>query len=118
MKTSMSKIITLLLFASLLLGCNKEYPAPEGTLKVIVDIHQEYKQNAVIKVKPIENTNITLHNLKVGNNKEVAVELNVGNYEVSLSSYKSNSTAQDFFVNTQHVQIRQGQTTKITFKEE
>lgn len=118
MKASVSKIVILLLFSSLLLGCDKEYPAPEGTLKVIVDIPQEYKQNAVIKVKSIENVNITLYNVKVGNNKEIKVELNIGNYEVSLSSYKSDPATQDFFIKTQHVQIRQGQTTEITLREE
>lgn len=118
MKLSVSKIIILLLFSSLLLGCDKEYPAPEGTLKVKVDIPQEYVQNAVIKIRPIENIDVILYNVKVGNKKEIEVELNIGNYEVSLSSYKPDPVTQDFFVNTQHVQIRQGQTTEITLREE
>lgn len=115
MKLSVLRIIILLLFSSLLLACEKDYPAPEGTLKVKIDIPQEYEAHAVIEIRPVENISTIIHEIKVGSKKEIEVILNIGNYEVMLSSYSS-LTGSGFFMDTQDLQIRQGKTTEITLK--
>lgn len=114
MKLSVSRIIFLLLFSTLLLGCEKDYPAPEGTLKIKIVIPQGYSKNAKIEISPIENLDIDIYDIKVGSQTNIEVDLNIGNYKVDFTSY--NSDTNDSYLETQYVQIRQGKTTEITFK--
>lgn len=113
MRLSVSKIIFLMLFSLLMLGCEKDYPAPEGTLKMKIVIPQGLKGNAEIKISPVENLDIDLHDIKVGSRSEIEVVLNIGNYEVSITSY--DSSIGNSYYETQYAQIRQGKTTEITF---
>lgn len=117
MKLSASKIIILLLFSSLLLACDKDYPAPEGTLKIKIDIPKEYEQNAFIEIRPAENISVIIHKIKVGSKKEIEIELNNGNYQVMLYSHSS-LTGSGFFMDTQDLQISQGKTTEITLRKQ
>lgn len=116
MESSVSKIIFLLLFSTLLLGCNKDYPypAPEGTLKIKIVIPQRYRENAEIVISPVENLDIQIYDIKVGNRTEIEVDLNIGNYKVRFSSYDPN--IDNSYIETKYVQIRQGKTTEIAFR--
>lgn len=116
MKSLASKIIFLLLFSTLLLGCDKNYPAPEGTLKIKIVIPQGYIGNAEIEISPVENFDTQIYDIKVGNKTEIEVELNIGNYKVYFFSYDPNIN--NYYLETQYAQIRQGKTTEITFRKE
>ncbi|MGI6074342.1 MAG: hypothetical protein ACOYEA_06860 [Fermentimonas sp.] len=116
MKSLASKILSILLLFTLLLGCEKDDNCStlEGTLKILVDIPEGYRGNSEIDISPVENPDIDIYKVKVENKTEIEVELNIGNYKVSFAAH--NPKENNSYYDTQYVQIRQGKTTEIVIK--